>query len=151
MNGELITRDALSYQRAMARRSYALPARIIAAGPLPVMQEPVTIERLPLPVDLVLYRGDDFRMMIDVAGPDGEPADLSRSAARAQIRAAPDDEQASDFTAFIDAGTVTLHLPAAVSARAPARGVWDCRLTDDSFGVLTLTSGTVTMMPDVTR
>jgi hypothetical protein len=112
---------------------------------------PVAIERLPLTVNLLLYRGDLFTMVVAVFEPDSDdPADLSGSTAAAQIRIDPDGNLLGEFAVSIDdaTSTVILQLDGPMSSSLPRSSVFDCEL---SPGPVTLIRGTITLDPDVTR
>lgn len=110
------------------------------------------VERLPVPVNLAIYRGDDVGFTLVVTtSPDYSPYDLTGGTVRAQVRTATVPRAvAGEFTVEIDGNNVSLRLPAAVTATLPATGVWDCELTLDGW-VTTLTAGTVTVTSDVTE
>lgn len=113
---------------------------------------PVTvIDALPMPVDLLLYRGDDFFLDIDCSGPEGEPADLDGYSAAAQVRRQPDDADVmAEFECWVEDSTVGLHLPHLEAQKlVPGASAWDCQLSGPV--VLTLVYGRVVTTPDVTR
>ena len=112
-----------------------------------------TITRLPIQVNLALYKGDDFTFLVTVRDSTGSPADLAGVTARAQIRAAIGSPTViGTFTPTIDvpAGNIWLHLDDAVSSTLPASGVWDVEMDRDGE-VTTLAAGSITMTEDVTR
>jgi hypothetical protein len=111
-----------------------------------------TIQALPARVDLELYTGDDFVLVLTVTDQNGDPADLTGCVVRAQIRAELAAwEVAGIFAPTIEANRIWLHLTGQVSAGLPQRGVWDARLTDREAQVTTLTAGRVLMTQEVTR
>lgn len=124
-----------------------------AAAPrwLPPSLDTETIERLPLIVNLILYGGDDFALILAVSTPLGEPADLAGAAARAQIRAEPSSGSPvlAEFTPELGEAMITLHLAAAASALLPEQSVYDCKL--DHGITTTLIAGDIRMYPGVTR
>ena len=137
----------------------------LPAGPGPRMQRPRATSRLgaaalaaqsagslPLAVDLVLYRGDDFYLDVAVTDAGGAPFDLTGYTAAAQIRATPDtaDPPAATFTATITGSTVQLHLPSDESGGVPAVAAWDVQITKAGI-VTTLAFGAVATTLDVTR
>jgi hypothetical protein len=113
--------------------------------------EAAVIERLPLQVDLILYGGDDFAMILAVTQPNGDPADLSTATVRSQIRATPSRTSPvlAEFTPALDTGLVTLHLAAAAAEELPESTVYDVKLDSDVTG--TLIAGNIQMYPHVTR
>jgi hypothetical protein len=114
---------------------------------------PAVIERLPLPVSLVLYQRNDFSLAIEVTEPSGEPADLTGADVLAQIRSSPTSSSvAGEFVPEIDeGGLIVVHLTSEVSAGLPARGVYDVTMTDAAGQVTTLIAGTITIQPGVSR
>jgi len=122
---------------------------------LPVNFNPLTptssISALPERVDLELYRGDDFWVVLSVSPAMGQAFDLTGATARSQIREEYDSETAFEMEASIDEQVVTVHLTNQVSATLPACGVWDCQVTLSDATVRTLVAGAVTVSPQVTR
>lgn len=118
---------------------------------LPPSPDAVDIERLPLIVNLTLYGGDDFALIMAVTEPDGSPVDLDGASARAQVRAEPSGSSPvlAEFTAELGSGLVTLHLAAADAEDLPQASVYDCKL--DHGITTTLVAGDITMFPQVTR
>lgn len=106
--------------------------------------------------DLSIVRGDDFRVIITLST-DGDPFDLTGYTPLAQIR--PSTSVAAPLTAEFDAtvetpatdGIITLELDHDTTAALTTNGVWDMQITDGSGWVTTVVSGTVTIVPDVTR
>jgi hypothetical protein len=112
---------------------------------------PVLISVLPLPVNLLLYQGDDFFLDLTATNPDGSATDLTGMTAQAQIRVtigAPDPPLAT-FTAPIDGNVIHLHLPH-TEAEKLAAGVcyWDCQISGLQW--YTLAAGKVTVTGEVT-
>jgi hypothetical protein len=131
---------------ASAARDPRLPGIEPFAGP------PITIERLPQPVNLVLVRGDSFYMTIAVDDLDGQPADLTGASCRSQIRQTVESAQiAGTLDPVIAGNEITLYLLATVSAALPLASVYDVELTDAGGLVTTLITGSITLRPDVTR
>jgi hypothetical protein len=108
------------------------------------------ITQLPACVNLELYAGDDFTLRVDVTDAAGDPADLSSTTARAQIRPTPEGVLSGQFDPLIEDSTIFLHLTSAVSTHLPARSVWDLDITRNGR-VTTLASGTITLTPEVSR
>jgi hypothetical protein len=112
---------------------------------------PITIERLPQAVNLILYRGDDFALVVEVTDAEGDPADLTGAVVRAQIRTAPDAGQVEgEFSPAVEDNLVVLHLLGSVSAGLPPSSVYDAEVEIEG-AVTTLVAGTIALTPDVTR
>lgn len=112
---------------------------------------PVSISALPAVVNLSLYQGDDFTLLLNVSTPTGEPADLSQMTVESHIRPDPAGVLAGEFEPAVDGPVISLHLPGAVSSGLPLRCVWDAQITDQDDAVTTLAAGTITLTPEVTR
>lgn len=115
-----------------------------------------TVTALPVQVDLVLYRGDDFYLDIAVTDSSNAALPMTGKTPAAQIKAADTDPAPlASFTCTVDTTTtniIHLHLANADSALLPDAAVWDCQITDDSSNdILTLVSGAITTSGDVTR
>lgn len=106
-------------------------------------------------VDLIMKRGDDFKLVIMVeAG--GVPLDLTTYTAAAQVRS---EEDSAVIIASFDAtitddvnGEITLIMTHTDSADL-VDGVWDCQIidADNNDWTSTIVAGTVTVDKDVTR
>jgi hypothetical protein len=125
-----------------------------ARVPDPRIGPPITIERRPQVVNLLLYRGDDFALVIEVYGPDGEPADITGGTAVAEIKASPDapgavGSFAADVATYSAEGLIVLHLLSAVSFGLPPNSAYDCPLVIEGART-TLIAGTIGMMPNIT-
>lgn len=118
------------------------------------------IDARPTTVDLKLYAGDDFRLLVRLIDPDsGAPVDLTGVVGAAQIR----DEAApagtlplATFTVSVGAEEIELHLPAQETTDAdPDAGwpnaVWDLQITWPDTTVVTVSAGRVYLTEDVTR
>jgi hypothetical protein len=123
-----------------------------------IMQQaspPVSFTVLPPTVDLTLYAGDDFSMVLNVFDNGGLPVDLTGVTAEAQIRAnAAADIIEADFICTVGASganTVQLVLASVDSAVLPSSCVWDCQLTFPGGVILTICAGKITMTAEVTR
>jgi hypothetical protein len=113
---------------------------------------PAVVLSQPLEANLVVYRGDSGRFRVSVTE-EGSNVDLSTAVWDADIRATFDDTAVlgTMTVTLVDAFTVEIFLPAAVStALPPAGGVWDLQMTLDG-DVTTLLRGTVTVDKDVSR
>ncbi len=107
--------------------------------------------------DLSIVRGDDYRVVISLAT-DGVPFDLTDYTAAAQIRPSTSSSAplTAEFVVDIDdptTGKVTLTLDHDTTALLTINGVWDMQIigpAPDEW-VTTVVSGTVTIVPDVTR
>ena len=110
-----------------------------------------TVGALPLPVNLLLYEGDDFFLDLTVTDSLGAAVDMTGATPTAQIRDVPDSPTLlATFTCTTTTNVIHLHLPAAEAAKlsAPA-AVWDCQIATPN--ILTLVAGTVTVTPQVTE
>ena len=116
---------------------------------------PETVTALPETVNLSLYAGDDITLELNIAGAEGEPADLDGAEIFSQIRPTPAGPLAAEFEVTVDAerpGTAYLHLTPEVSAALPSRGAWDVQISwNDGQNVTTMLAGSVTVAPEVTR
>lgn len=120
----------------------------------PRVTGPVLLTQEPAVVNLALYRGDDFGFSLTVSGEDGEPYDVTGYTVRAQVRATRGDpDVAGELAPETDGHQILLHLTHAVSAGLPAAGQWDCEIAspDEQPWVTTVASGSITLVPDVTR
>jgi hypothetical protein len=110
------------------------------------------VGELPAAVDLLLYAGDDFRIVIDVTDGADAPVDLTGHTPKAQIRATTDAAAPLvAFAATVAANAVTLVLTSVQTTALPATAVWDVQLTDPAAVVTTLAYGKVSTTPEVTR
>lgn len=106
---------------------------------------------LPARVDLVIYQGDDFHLLITVdtavAG-----IDLTLCTPKAEIRSsAGSPDLVATFTASIlDPVTIALHLPSTESVKLTANAAWDVQITDAIGADSTLAYGTVAVTRQVT-
>jgi hypothetical protein len=111
-----------------------------------------TVGELPERIDLVLYQGDCFTMVLIVFDADGLPADLSGAVAKSQIRLTPPHPDVlASFVCAVTANEVELYLSHPESTGLPVRAVWDCQITLPDGCVQTLCFGNVTVQPEVTR
>lgn len=108
---------------------------------------------LPAPLNLHIYGGDAYTLIVEVVDDDGDPLPLTGEWA-AQVRSATRHRLlGADFTVDIAeqaAGRLTLRLTADESAEladAFNQGIWDLEGSD--FG--TIAAGSVTVATDVTR
>jgi len=124
---------------AIRPRALAAPAATQAVG------------TLPLAVDLVLYRGDDFYLDVAVTDDAGQPFTLAGYTPAAQVRQTTDAaEIVATFVATVSTNVVHLHLTAAVAVGL-TDGVWDVQVTSAAGEVTTLAFGAVRVTHDVTR
>lgn len=106
--------------------------------------------------DLSITRGDDYRVMITLTS-NGVPFDLTGHTAKAQIRpsTATAAVLSAEFTATVETpatdGVIKLELDNTTTSALTGNGVWDLEITDSGGWVTTVASGTVTLVPDVTR
>lgn len=114
----------------------------------------VTLPDVPACLDLPIYRGDDFNLVITIQDIDENPIDLTGRTYAAQIRATPDAAIAVSFGVSVSApqGLVTLTLTdAQTTTNVPRVGVWDLQETITASGeITTLIAGRVTARKDVT-
>lgn len=106
-------------------------------------------------VDLIVKRGDDFRVIVTVVN--GEvPLDLTDYNVSAQVRATADSADVlAEFSASVTdaaAGIIELILDHTITADL-TDGVWDVEIVDTASNdwTSTIASGAVTVEPDVTR
>jgi hypothetical protein len=111
---------------------------------------PVDIVALPQVVNLTIYRGMDFTLLVDVTSPEGDPADISGRIVVAQIRGTPEsDTVAGEFQPTIADSTIVLYLAASVTELLPDSARWDVWLCD--YPRTPLAAGLLTVEPRVTR
>jgi len=141
-------------------RSHLLPRptgitrqMVSSRAAMPLAGAPTLIEALPEPVNMALYRGDDFAFQLTVTNPDGSAADLTGETATSQMRVTADtaDPPAGHFDCTIATNVITVVLANAVSKLLPAALVWDLQLTSGTGSIRTLVAGTISVTPDVTR
>jgi len=139
--------------RSLPVRAQALPAAVVEARALALAAAAQVVGQLPLNVDLVLYRGDDFFLDVTVTDPDGNPYPLTGYTATAQMRQQPPDPDppTATFMCSIAGNVVSLHLPHAESQFPPDQLAWDVQIVDGAGLVTTLAYGQATFTGDVTR
>ena len=109
------------------------------------------VGQLPTNIDLVIYEGDDFHLVLGVAA-SGVPVDLTGYTAKAQIRSTTEsDVVLAEFDCDINLSEVLLHLTSADATDIAAATVWDVQVTDADGEVTTLAYGRVTATQEVTR
>ena len=114
------------------------------------------ISAVPQEVDLVLYRGDDFRLPAEFSDAAGAPINMTGWTFRAQVR-----ERAGSIatpvilavdTANAATGRLVIVFDRATTANLPTTSEWDLEAT---FGVdgqrRTYLRGKITMRGDVSR
>lgn len=123
----------------------------------------VTIGREALAViNLVLSQGADnsFSFVYNtLVGTTKTPVDLTGTTVRSQIRSAVGGALYLDLIPLVTlgglAGTISLVIPAATTEpkawNTRTEGVWDLELVSASGAVVRFATGTVTIVPDVTR
>src|SRR5215472_9701445 len=109
---------------------------------LEVIGTTTNITALPVQVNLSLYAGDDFAMVVNVKNPDSTNMDLTGYTATAQIKA-----RTSDTTAL---ATFTCTPGGTASATLPASSVYDCQMKSAGGLITTLIAGVVTITAQVT-
>lgn len=144
--------------RPMARSSAAAPS-LMALGPslrvigAPGSEGPLTLSK-PLPVDLIVYRGDTGVFRITVANSDLSPHPILDATFDADIRLAADT--ATVITSMIvsptpgDSSSVDVSLTAAMSRLINGPAVYDVEMTQGGI-VTTLIAGNVVLTKDVSR
>lgn len=122
----------------------------------------------PAPLDISLYRGDDFGLMLRVYSGTfnsttglyvkGQPLPLTGWSGAAQIRANEDSttvlgtfEVAIDVNQLTNPGRIYVSMTAAETALLTGGGIWDLQLIDDHGTVFTYLKGKVSITKDVTR
>jgi len=104
-------------------------------------------------VNLNLYAGDDFVMVVTVQNDDGSAVDLTGYTAVSQIKTRIGDATPlATFTCVTGgtAGTVTMTLPNAESASLTSGVVYDMQITSSGGVITTLIAGSLTINPQVT-
>lgn len=120
-----------------------------AAAPRVATQPLQTVTALPAPVNLEIYKGDDFYLDVTVTNPDGSDADLSAVTPAAQIRPQPNSATIlATFDLTVDGNVIHLHLPHGESHNLIPRCAWDVQITGGD--ITTLAAGTVTVSGEVT-
>lgn len=105
------------------------------------------VGKLPAPVNLTIYQGDDFFLNVTVTG-----ANLTPYTPKADICVTAGGQVVASFTATIASPTVVaLHLTSVESTKLTANAVWDVQITDAAGVVTTLAAGTVTVVKQVTQ
>lgn len=157
-------RDWMAYQggegivtleRALQERARQLVREVRGmlslSEPAPRFRRQVVGEA-PLAVDLVLYQGDDFTLLLEVSTPEDEPADLTGASARSQIRVTPPAQEVSaEFSTSIEQNVIYLHLPNQEAAKLAGHFAWDCKVQYADGQITTLAAGNVTATANVTR
>jgi hypothetical protein len=111
-----------------------------------------TVNELPIPVNLNLYTGDDFSMMLTLTNPDNTPTDLTGASFLAEIRqSAPSKTVAATFAVATAANVITLSLTNEQTQSLVGKFVWDCQITSSTGIITTLAAGKVTFTQDVSR
>lgn len=112
---------------------------------------PQTVGSLPPIVNLQLYQGDDFFLVVTVDN-SSSTIDLTGYTAQATIRLATG--ATSVLAAFVctvrDATTLDLHLTSAESTKLDKACVWDLQIVDPAGVTTTLCAGSVSVSKQVT-
>lgn len=113
----------------------------------------ISVGKVPAPVNLTIYQGDDFFLHVAVDDTATPGIDLSTYIPKAEIRAAAGATSVlATFVATIyDFRTVALHLTSTQSALLQGNAFWDVQITDPAGLVTTLAAGTVTIVKQVTQ
>ena len=114
---------------------------------IPIPQATETAGSLPPRIDLALYQGDDFFLIVRCTG-----VILTAYTAKSQIRSTPGGPDVlATFTATIPtADEVHLHLASVDATDLPAACAWDVQITDAAGVVTTLCYGNVAVTKEVT-
>lgn|SRR5262245_12974996 len=111
-----------------------------------------TITELPVPLNLVLYTGDSFRMTLTLTNADGTATNLTGAQVLSQIR--PEAASGTVSAAFhigIQGNVITMDLiPSEIKSLAGAY-VFDTQVTYSDGWVQTLVAGPVNFTQDVSR
>jgi hypothetical protein len=143
-----------------------MPARPGLIGPTPnpapppapvleVVGTTTTITAQPVTVNISLYAGDDYSMVITVRNPDASLVDLTGYTATGQVKNTKADVTAlGTFTCATGgtAGTVTASLANTLTASLPTTGsvVYDIQIKSGGNLITTLIAGTITTVAQVT-
>ena len=109
---------------------------------------------------LVIYQGEDFAFEVTWLDDAGEPVDVTKYTAHAQVRRNYHAEEVIlDFSSDDDTidlgedGAVLLHATAAETSAVvmAGEGVWDLELTDEEGEVFRIAEGPVELSREVTR
>jgi hypothetical protein len=105
----------------------------------------------PVPLDLVLYQGDDFLIFLDVMNLDGTAADLTGCSAKSVLRYGAADyfDALLELPCPITGNRITVAIDSDTSYLLTSTYMWDLELTNASGKVTTLVSGTVSMTQEV--
>jgi hypothetical protein len=107
----------------------------------------------PLVIDLKLYAGDAYAVEFDPVDDADEPADLSDRtwAATWSLRRGSTIQVDLDVDASAAAaGTIVVHFRSEATRQFALSGVWDVQGLDDDDQALTLATGSVSILGDVT-
>lgn len=99
-----------------------------------------------------IYRGDTFRLVVEMVNDDGTPRDIDGCSYSATIKQTRDSTTSVAFSLSVDEGTATVTLvltPTQTAGSVPRRGIWDLQETCGST-VTTLMAGDVRATDDVT-
>jgi hypothetical protein len=103
---------------------------------------------MPGRLDLTIYSGDDYTLVVRFETPDGDLIDIAGRDYRAQIRPRRESDEVTAFQVVVT-DVVTLSLPNTVTLSLKS-GVWDL---EEIVGgkVTTVLAGGVVVSKDVTR
>jgi len=103
--------------------------------------------------DLIIYQGDDWGATVSVFNGTA-PADITGYTAKAQIRQDVADNDADvdvEIVTAVTSPTISLTIPAAVTADMCGDYVWDLQITSPAGQVTTILAGNVRVTQEVTR
>lgn len=112
------------------------------------------VDLRPLVIDLKLYAGDAYAVEFDPVADDDTPADLSDRTWAAQWRTSRSPNARAvdlvvDDSAAAD-GTIVVHFRSEATRLFATSGVWDVQGLDADDQALTIATGSVSILGDVT-
>lgn len=108
---------------------------------------------LPANVDLIVYKGDYFEILVNIKDGAGAAVNIVGQTPKAHLKTGYDDFLPTSFTCVLTGtpGQVKLSLTSDVSSTLiPGSYIYDLQLTDGSGNVRTYMSGDVTVYNEVT-
>ena len=124
-------------------------ADIIFPGELPI--DTIGQSRLPSNVDLAIWKGDAFEVIIQVTDSLGNPVPLTGMTPEAMIREDFSSPTVYSFTCTVqNSNEVRIYMPSATSKTIPAGDyVWNFQLVDTNSDVRTYLAGDVKVYAEV--
>lgn len=115
---------------------------------------PLNKGAIPSNHDVVMYKGDFFRLMVTIRDSTGTPIDLTGAIPRAAIKASYDDRTSTAFNCtLVDAvnGQVEIFMSSSkTSELLPGSYIWDFQITFADLETRTYLAGDVTVYNEVT-